>query len=234
MRIRNLFALVLLLISTAAHADALDDILARNLAARGGVDKLRAIANLRLTGKAVLGGGDFSLEAAWGTVQTRTGKVRSELTLQGLTQVQAYDGKVGWSVRPFGGRRDAEQAAEDQVRSDAQDADLDGPLIDWRQKGHRIEHLGTEDVDGTLAIKLRVVRKDGDIQYVFLDSDSALEIRITTVHKVRGSEEIGETDLGGYQQVAGVWIPFSIESYFLRPWLARYPVVRPSDASNRK
>jgi photosystem II stability/assembly factor-like uncharacterized protein len=212
MRIRNLVAIVCLLLSTSAHADALDDILARNLAARGGADKLRAIASLRLTGKAVLGGGSFSLEAAWGTVQTRTGKVRSEITLQGLTQVQAYDGKIGWSVRPFGGRRDAEQASEDQVRSFAQDADIDGPLIDWRQKGHRVEYLGTEDVDGTAAIKLRVIRKDGDIQYVFLDPDSALEIRITTVHKVRGSEEIGETDLGGYQQVAGVWIPFSVES----------------------
>ncbi|HEX5063619.1 MAG TPA: hypothetical protein VFV99_29780 [Kofleriaceae bacterium] len=184
----------------------------RNLAARGGAEKLRAINTLRLTGKATMGGGDFSLEAAWGSITTRSGKVRNEITLQGLTQVNAYDGKEGWSVRPFGGRRDAEKASEDQARSFAQDADLDGPLIDWRQKGHKVEYLGTEDVDGTLAAKLRVTRKDGDIQYVFLDPESGLEIRITTVHKVRGTEEIGETDFGGYQQVGGVWIPFSIES----------------------
>jgi photosystem II stability/assembly factor-like uncharacterized protein len=212
MRIRNALAVVVLLLSTSVHADTLDDILARNLAARGGADKLRAIANVRLTGKAVMGGGDFSLEAAWGMVQTRSGKVRNELSVQGLTQVSAYDGKEGWSVRPFGGRRDAEKASDDQVRSLAQDAEIDGPLIDWRKKGHRVEYLGSEDVDGTPAIKLRVVRKDGDTQYVYLDPDSALEIRITTVHEVRGTEEIGETDFGGYQQVAGVWIPFSIES----------------------
>src|SRR4051794_25824322 len=151
---------VLCFASSTARADQLSDILAKNLAARGGADKLRAKSSLRLTGKAVLGGGDFTLEAAWGTVQTRSGKVRSELTVQGLTQVSAYDGKQGWNVRPFGGRRDAEQASEDDVRSLAQDADIDGPLIDWRAKGHTVEYLGNEDVDGTPAIKLRVKRKD--------------------------------------------------------------------------
>jgi hypothetical protein len=72
--------------------------------------------------------------------------------------------------------------------------------------------LGTEDTDGTPALKLRVTRKDGDVQYVYLDPDSYLEIRITTVRKVRGAEQITETDLGGYQQVVGVWFPFAIES----------------------
>src|SRR4029077_7954448 len=87
-----------------------------------------------------------------------------------------------------------------------------GPLVGWHDKGHRIEYLGTEDTDGTPTIKLRVTRKDGDQQYVYLDPDSYLEIRITTVHKVRGAEQITETDLGGYQQVAGVWFPFAQES----------------------
>ncbi|HEX7701698.1 MAG TPA: hypothetical protein VF403_13265, partial [Kofleriaceae bacterium] len=101
---------------------------------------------------------------------------------------------------------------EDDARSLAQAADLEGPLVDWRQKGHRIEYLGTEDVDGTPAHKLRVIRKDGDTQYVYIDPDSWLEIRIATVHKVRGTEDISETDLGAYQNVNGVWLPFSMES----------------------
>jgi photosystem II stability/assembly factor-like uncharacterized protein len=204
--------LILLVLSSSALADPLDDILARHVAARGGADKLRAISTLRLTGRASFGGGDFRIEAVWGSVQTRTGKQRSEMTLQGLTQVQAYDGKEGWSVQPFGGRRDAEKASEDEVRSMAQNADIDGPLIDWRTKGHRVEHLGMEDVDGTPAIKLRVTRKDGDIAYIYLDPDSALEIRELSIHKVRGTEHISETDYGGYQQVGGIWIPFSVES----------------------
>ena len=210
---RTALAIVILVASTVlAHADPLDDILARNLAARGGAEKLRAIRSLRATGKAVLGGGSSSITAELGQVIERPNRVRTEVTLQGLTQISASNGGAAWTLSPFGGRRDAELASVDDKRQIDQSAELDGPLVDWRTKGHRLEWLGTENVDGTPAIKLRVTRKDGDTQYVFIDPDSALEIRITTVRTVRGSEEITETDLGEYAQVAGVWLPFSLES----------------------
>ncbi|HET7499655.1 MAG TPA: hypothetical protein VFK02_01585, partial [Kofleriaceae bacterium] len=212
---RNLIAVAMLLLMSLAHparAATLEEILAKNLAARGGDARLREIKSLRLTGRLVFGGGDFSVEAAWGQVQKRPGAMRNELTLQGLTAISAYDGREGWTVSPFQGRREPEKSSSDDARALAQQAELDGPLVGWRDKGHRIEYLGTEDTDGTPAIKLRVTRADGDLQYVYLDPDSYLEIRITTVRKIRGAEQIVETDLGGYQQVAGVWFPFAIES----------------------
>jgi photosystem II stability/assembly factor-like uncharacterized protein len=212
---RNVIAIAIVMcmsLAHASHAATVDEILAKNLAARGGEAKLRDIKTVRFTGRVVLGGGNFSLEAAWGQVQKRPGLVRSEFTLQGLTQITAYDGREGWSVSPFRGRRDAEKASGDDARAIAQQAEIGGPLAGWRDKGHRIEHLGTEDTDGTPAIKVRVIRKDGDVQYVYLDPDSYLEIRITTVRKIRGTEQIVESDLGNYQQVAGVWFPFAIES----------------------
>ncbi len=213
MRNACMIAIVSLLVAARpASAATLDEILAKNLAARGGATKLGEIKTLRLTGRIVFGGGDFSIDAPWAVVQKRPGMVRSEVTLQGLTQVSAYDGREAWSVSPFGGRRDPEKSSEDDTRALAQQAEIDGPLVGWRDKGHRVEYLGTEDVDGTDAYKLRVVRRDGDTQYVYLDPDSFLEIRITTIHKIRGTEEITETDMGGYQQVAGVWFPFAIES----------------------
>jgi len=212
MRTSFAIAVVLCASFTLARADQLDDILARNLAARGGADKLRAIKSLRATGKITLGGGNFSLTAEFGEVIDRPNRIRTEITIQGLTQISASDGTDAWTVSPFQGRRDAERASVDDKRQIEQTAELDGPLVDWRTKGHRIEYLGIENVDGTPAIKLRVTRKDGDLQYVFLDPDTALEIRITTVRKVRGTENIEETDLGEYQQVSGVWLPFSLES----------------------
>lgn len=201
-----------LMLARGAEAAPLDDILAKNLAAHGGEARLRDLKTLRLTGRIVFGGGDFSIDAAWAQLQKRPGEVRTEVTLQGLTQITAYDGREGWTISPFGGRREPEKASDDDARGLAQQAEIDGPLIAWRDKGHRVEYLGTEETDGTAAIKLRVTRKDGDVQYVYLDPDSALEIRITTQHKVRGAEQITETDFGGYQQVGGVWLPFAIES----------------------
>lgn len=209
---RSLALLSVLLVSVPASAESLDQLVARHVAARGGDAKLRGVKSFRMTGKAMFSSEYFSIEASYALVQKRPGMMRMELSLQGLTQVTAYDGREGWSMTPFGGRREPEKASADVARGLAQQADLDGPLVDWRAKGHRLEHLGTEDVDGTPAHKLRVTRKDGDVQYVYIDPDSALEIRTVTVRKIRGAEEIGETDYGGYQQVAGVWLPYSIES----------------------
>jgi photosystem II stability/assembly factor-like uncharacterized protein len=212
---RNLIAIAIMMMMSLAHASnaaTLEEILAKNLAARGGEARLREVKTLRLTGRVMFGGRGRTIDAPWGQVQKRPGMVRSETTLQGLTQIQAYDGRDGWAVTPFQGRVDAEKASEDEAHALAQVADIDGPLVGWRDKGHRVEYLGTEDTDGTPAIKLRVTRSDGDLQYVFLDPDSYLEIRITTVRKIRGTERITETDLGGYQQVNGVWLPFAIET----------------------
>ena len=116
-----------------------------------------------------------------------------------------------WTLNPFRGRRDAQKDSADDARERARDAELGGPLLHWRDKGHTIEYLGTEDVDGTAAYKLRVQRQDGDIQVLYLDPDYFLEIRIETVSHVRGTEETTVADLGSYGQVAGVWFPFAID-----------------------
>jgi photosystem II stability/assembly factor-like uncharacterized protein len=201
-----------LALPSPAHAQTVDAVLAKNLAARGGEARLAALQSLRVTGKAMFGGRGFSVEAAFGLLQKRPGSMRLEVSLQGLTQIAAYDGREGWAISPFGGRREAEKQSADDAKALAQQADLDGPLIGWQRDGHKIDLLGTEDLDGTPAIKLRIVRKDGDLQYVYLDPDSYLEIRVVTVTRVRGSETITETDFGGYQQVAGVWMPFALET----------------------
>jgi photosystem II stability/assembly factor-like uncharacterized protein len=209
---KALSAALILLLAASARAITIDEIVAKNVQARGGLAKIQAIHSLRLTGKAVFEFGDNSIEAAFAQVQKRPGMIRTESTLQGLTAVDAYDAAEGWSLQPFQGRRDAEKASADEARSLAQEADIEGPIVGWREKGHRLEYLGTEDVDGTPAYKVRVTLKDGDTKYVYLDPDYFLEIRVETVAHVRGTERIREADLGSYQQVAGVWMPFSIDA----------------------
>jgi len=208
-----LIPLAVCLQATAARGLTVDEVVARNIQARGGLQNLRAVRSLRLTGKQQFGAGrgDGMVEAAWGQVQKRPGQFRQETTRQGLTAVDAYDGREGWSVQPFGGRRDPTRASADDAKGLAHSADIDGPLVDWREKGHRVEYLGTEDVDGSAAHKLRVTLKDGDVKYYFLDEDTLLEVRIVSHHYVRGVEVIYESDIGNYAQVQGVWIPFAFE-----------------------
>ncbi len=202
---------LLLAVSGAASAMTADELIAKNLEAKGGRDAIKAIQSLRTTGKLSFTG-DFAVDLTLDTIVSRAGKVRQEASLQGMTSVQAYDGKEGWQIQPFGGRKDPEKLSADDSKGLIDDADIDGPLVDWREKGSTIEYLGTEDVDGTEAHKLKVSEKDGDVKYVYFDPDYFLEIRTVTQRKVRGSEQQSESDLGNYEKVAGVYMPFSIES----------------------
>jgi len=196
----------------SAHALGVDEVVSRAIAAQGGADKLRAIRSLRLTGIVHIGGEGFSLDAQIGTLLQRDGRIRSEFTLQGLTSVDALDGAEAWHFQPFQGRREAERATEDEIALMSEDAEFEGPLLDWQKKGYRVDYLGTEDVDGTEAHKLRVTRKNGNINWIYLDPDTFLVIRAVQQARVRGAERVSETDFGAYERVAGVWMPFSFET----------------------
>ena len=187
-----------------------DELVAKNVAAKGGADALRALQSVRLNGKMLVNEGQIQL--AYAETKKRPGEVRTETTLQGMTAVEAYDGKEGWRISPFQGRKDPERMSADDVKPLMEDAEIDGPLVNWKEKGSTLEYVGREDVDGTSAYKIKVVRKNGDVNFVDLDPDHFLEIRILT-HRVRhGAQEETETDVGDYEKIGGVFIPFSIES----------------------
>jgi hypothetical protein len=210
----------ILLVSASLMAPALnaqelkpltvDELVAKNIEAKGGLDALHAVRSLRLKGKMLVNQGQ--IEFAYVQTKRRPGQVRSELMLQGMTLVQAYDGTEGWKISPFGGRKDPEKMSADDAKSLIEDAEIDGPLVDWEAKGSTVEYLGPEDVDGTLAHKLKVVRKNGDVSYVYLDPDHFLEIRILTQRLEQGAQVEVETDLGDYAKIAGVYFPFSVEA----------------------
>jgi hypothetical protein len=204
------FCAAIALAAGSAHAITADELIARNIEARGGIEKLRAVETLRLEGKRTRAGGGS--EMPFVEIRKRPGALRSEATTQGLTMIRAYDGKEGWTVQPFRGRKDPERLSADAVREMGYEADLDGPLVDAAAKGNRVEYLGTEDVDGTDAHKLKVTRPSGDVEYLYLDPDYFLEIRRVSQHRVRGALVETETDFGAYEKVSGVYLPFSVET----------------------
>jgi hypothetical protein len=127
-----------------------------------------------------------------------------------MTAVQAWDGREAWVVRPFQGRKDPQKLSPEDAKALVEATDIVGPLVDHGRKGHRVEYLGTEDIDGTDAHKLRVTLASGDVQYRFLDPDHFLEIRVVSQRMVRGQEEKTTVDLGEYEEVDGVYFPFEI------------------------
>lgn len=191
----------------SAHAIGVDDLIAKNLDARGGAAKLQAIKTLKTDGKLLFGG---QFEMAFTQYQKAPESVRSEASLQGLTAVQAWDGEEAWQISPFQGRKDPEKMTIEDAKALADDAPIGGQLLDWQARGSKVEYLGTEDVDGTDAHKLKVTLKNGDMEYVYLDPDHFLEIRTVAQRSVRGTQVETVNDYGDYEQVEGVYFPFSI------------------------
>jgi hypothetical protein len=188
-----------------------EELAAKNIEAKGGIDKLHAIQSVRLTGKLIISGGLLQLDCV--TIIKRPQLVRYEAKLQGLTQVQAFDGSQAWQINPFQGRKDPEKLSADDAKGMGEDAaDVVGPLVDYKEKGYQLEFEGTEDVDGTDAYKLRVTRPNGDLIYVYLDPDYFLEIRTLTRRIEHGVPNETITDYGDYEKVNGVYLPLSQES----------------------
>jgi len=187
-----------------------DELVAKNVEARGGAEALHALQSLKLTGKMLVNQGQ--VELGYSETRKRPNNVRTEISLQGMTAVNAFDGNEGWKISPFQGRKDPEKMSADDVSALVEDSEIDGPLIDWKEKGSKIEYLGTEDVDGTQAHKIKVTRKNGDVTFVYLDPDHFLEIRTLTQRVEHGARVEVETDLSDYEKVNGVFVPFSVEA----------------------
>lgn len=207
---RAALGLGLLLAVTQVHALTASELVAKNIEAKGGAAALQAVKSLRREGRLIENGGQFVLDLR--ETKQRPESIRTEVSMQGLSQVQAYDGKEGWRIDPFGGRKDPERMPADDVREYAEDASIDGVLADAAAAGLPIEYLGTEDIDGTQAHKLKVTRKDGGVQYVYLDPDYFLEIRVESQRTVRGVKRTSVTEYGNYEKVGGVFWPLSIEA----------------------
>ena len=185
-----------------------DELVAKNIEAKGGLAKIKAIKSLRMTGRPQQG--DFT--AIVGQEARAPDLLRLTFTVQNMTQVQAFDGSVGWQISPFSGRKDPELLGEDDMRDLVEQADFYGPLVDARAKGNTIESLGEDIVDGDNVYRLKVTLKNGDIVYYYLDPDSYLEIRTETQQFIRGSVRERVTELGSYKLVNGVYLAFAIET----------------------
>jgi len=194
-------------LSVFAYSQSAEELVNKNIQAKGGIDNIKAIKSVRITGK-LSGGGGFT--AALGQENQRPNLVRETFSLQGMTAVTAYDGATGWQIQPFGGHKDPELMGEDDLKDLLLDADFDGPLVDYKEKGNTVEFLGHDVVDGDDALRLKVTLKNGDIIYYYLDPDTYLEIRKEVQEFVRGSVRESVTEFGSYKPVAGVMYPYSI------------------------
>ena len=200
-------AVAIVFFSFAASAQTVDEVIAKNIQAHGGLDKLKSVRSIRTSAKFSQG----SFRADFHQENKRADKVREEFIIQGLAQVQAYDGKTGWQISPFGGRKDPELLSQDDLKSLVVDADIDGPLVEYKEKGHKAVLVGHDSMEGTDCFRIKLSMKNGDVRYYYLDADSYLELKLEIQTTIRGALQESELYYGDYEQVNGIFYPFAVE-----------------------
>ena len=188
---------------TGGHGRAVDSLIEKNIAARGGADRWRAVSALQLSGRMDLGQG---MIAPYVMVQKRPGKACLEFVFDDETAIQCITGEAGWKVLPFRGRRAPEPMTDDELAAMADTAEIDGLLFQSDVRGHKVELLGKEDVAGRSAFKLQVTLPHGDLRWVYLDEETALDIKIEATRMVSGKLRLVETYFDDWREEEGLLI----------------------------
>ena len=202
-----LLTVVILALSIPGQAQSLDDIIKNHFAAIG-QDNLLKVNSQKLTGKMVQGG----IEIPFIQMAKRPDKVRVEGTFQGLTFIQTFDGKEGWSLNPFAGVTDPQPMTEDDLKGMHYQADMDGMLWNWKEKGYTVTFDGKEDMEGTSCYKIKLVTNLEDTFTYYIDSDSYLMLRSNSKMKMMGNEVESDTYFSNYSMTEGMAVPGKIET----------------------
>jgi hypothetical protein len=208
MKKKLIFSALFLLTSVFAFAQSADEIVNKYIDAMGGKDKIANVKTLKMVATVDIGP---NMKAPMTLFVVNNKSFRMDMEIQGMKMVQAYDGESGWYIQPWGGKKDAEKMNEEMVRDSKDQADINGSLYDYKVKGNTVEYLGKEDMEGTDTYKLKVTKKSGDIEYVFLDASSYLKLKETSKHKFQDKEVEGETIYSNWKKVDGIMFPFTIE-----------------------
>jgi hypothetical protein len=211
----------------------------KNVAARGGLQAWRAVQSMSMEGKVGAGGNQRAalpvpvpgrnpsqtilpqrpaqeVQLPFVMELKRPRKMRIELTFNGQTAVQVFDGSNGWKLRPFLNRRVVEPYTADEMQSESIQSDLDGPLVDYASKGTKIELAGTEKVEDRDTYKLKLTLKSGQPIHVWIDAQTFLEAKIEgQPRRLDGMYHPVEVYYRDYRQVKGLQIPYVLETRVL-------------------
>src|SRR5882757_1633134 len=221
--------------SSAANLTA-EQVVEKNVTARGGLSAWRAVQTLSMSGKMQAGGNDqrtSTLRVPGAVAQAavpkqrpaeqtqlpfrmelkRPRKSRMELDFRGQPAVQVYDGTNGWRLRPFLNRHEVEPYNPDQLKEAARQADLDGPLVDYAAKGTKIEMEGVEKIEGKDNYRLKLTFKNGESKKLWVNAQTFLETKIEgSPRRLDGILLTVEVYYGDYRPDDGLVMPYLMET----------------------
>jgi hypothetical protein len=196
------FITMLLVASQVGSAQTADEIIESHLKAMGGKEKLQSIQTLIMEGKVTGQGAEFPITTK---IQNKKG-MRVQFNIMGIDAFIIMRPDSGWTFMPFQGQTKPEAMPEDQIKAGSENLDISGSLCDYINKGHTVEYLGLDDVEGTECHKLKLINKDGKISYYLIDPVSHYMVRNIVKRNFGGKEMEVETDFSNYKEIEGGYI----------------------------
>jgi hypothetical protein len=210
------------------------EIIAKNVAARGGLQSWKSVQTLTMEGKMAAGGNQRStvpvpgrmpgngvvaprpaqeLELPFLMELKRSRKSRIELKFNGQTAIQVYDGTNGWKLRPYLNRLQVEDFTPEELKLASRQTELDGPIVDAAVQGTRADVESMEKVEGHDTYKLKLTQKDGTFTHVWIDAQTFLEAKIEgQPRRLDGTMHPVEVYYRDYRSVSGLKVPFVLET----------------------
>ena len=202
-RLMPLLLFVLVGFAVAAPAQTVDEVVAKNLQARGGAEALRAVQTLKMT--AHFNSQGMSLPMT--LYAKRPNQTRKELSLEGQKMLFVFDGMHAWQINPLQGSTGPVDVTGAELEAIRQESDFDSPLLDYKARGFTVELAGSETLDDRRMEHLRVSR-NGTMLDCYLDAATGLEAR--TVSRTPMGELAQE--FLDYRNVQGFQMPFTVRT----------------------
>ncbi|MBL4904498.1 MAG: outer membrane lipoprotein-sorting protein [Flavobacteriaceae bacterium] len=201
--------------SITLNAQTVDEILSTYYENIGGEENLRKVKGIKMTAKINQQGMEIPPEI----IQMSDGRQLTVVNFQGKEIKQGvFDGEILWShnfMTMKAEKSDAETTAN--LKLDAND--FPDPFLDYKKKGYKVELLGKETIDGAETFKIKLTKepvtidgkKEENISFYFFDVDNFVPIAVhTEIKSGPGKGMISEVTMSDYQEVGGLYFPFSI------------------------
>ena len=195
---KKLFPLAafLFFINSQAISQTADEIISKHIEAIGGKERLLTLNTAIMDGILSVQGAEIPLKI----FQANNKGSRVQIDFMGMSGYIINTMTEGWTFLPFQGQAAPEAMAADLVKEGADQLDIQGALLNYTEKGHKVEYLGKEDFEGTECFKLKINFKGGSESTMFFDPANYYVIKLVTKSKAGGQESEQVQTFSNYQK----------------------------------
>ncbi len=183
------------------------ELIEKNINARGGYEKISAVKSLRVTSKYLQQGRETEVVL----MLKRPNLLYTEVRFPGGPMLSWHDGKTTWWYHEHKGHTTPQEIPPEMALIVSRYAEFGDCFMNYEQKGQTIEYLGTEDLSGKKAHKLKIAMKHGIQHLVYLDTETFLIVKDSFIAgKKTGKDSKLEihTVYSDFREVGGVMFPF--------------------------